>query len=672
MKDVVEKNAVVRSAGSFKVSAQGLLSNGIVKRHAEWFCSSEASVAAILNALVFSEDEDADRSALVNATAKAHFGNGRHAAFKSPESESELLEKEHLQPSTLSSLRFTAGSIASLTQFRGNSSLSMTHERSLGEELEYALKQHLQSRGLRVEVLLAAAEKAAMRKATQGSVDYRRDLAEPISFVECASRTNAYSAAWLATSGLLQAVDMTPRATLEWHSHNIFINVFYQNRRKDQGTYGYAFKTSDYRDFYVNHLSHFDHRASESQQQKMAAAAERSCLKRNKGSPYLEHRKPVAYSMPGSSKSPTHAWKSVALVPFWGGSAQESGGNAHSNAKHGVKVSQLLGTVCSALKPFEFAAVGVCTERDRDAVLSSLNTWEVGPVAAIQFSSLNFDDSLPHRDASNLNQNLKHLKLSSAGLSQQEKGDLLKKHPEILSKIYKMFDINDAVFIKGTPVELENAAVVIFQFDCAVGVHLPYHLLQLAQTLLRNTRGKPARASSRNGVVSHGHGGIADHGALAEYDWGDVDYLYFTEADQITEVRNSAVLSALVSMLNASNYIAPQRMMMRGGNSAVLARPDFDKKSISELLHDAWVSEASHKRRRLLDAKSGTESSREATTDNRQRHRRLFMPHAGERLGKPSKMALEPLAMENECSPGAGEPGYLGPSRVHEIGRPSG
>jgi hypothetical protein len=42
----------------------------------------------------------------------------------------------------------------------------------------------------------------------------------------------------VADRQLLLNVDMSPRATLEWHSHNLFIHVFYQMRKEAQGTYG--------------------------------------------------------------------------------------------------------------------------------------------------------------------------------------------------------------------------------------------------------------------------------------------------------------------------------------------------------------------------------------------------------------------------------------------------
>ena len=40
----------------------------------------------------------------------------------------------------------------------------------------------------------------------------------------------------------------------------------------------------------------------------------------------------------------------LVLVPFWGGTAEASGGNSHSEATVEAKHMQAAGTVCSAMK----------------------------------------------------------------------------------------------------------------------------------------------------------------------------------------------------------------------------------------------------------------------------------------------------------------------------------
>jgi hypothetical protein len=61
----------------------------------------------------------------------------------------------------------------------------------------------------------------------------------------------------------------------------------------------------------------------------------------------------------------------LVLVPFWGGTASESGGNSHSEATQDAKLMQAAGTVCSGLRYFRRAAVGTCRAEDA----SSLKRW---------------------------------------------------------------------------------------------------------------------------------------------------------------------------------------------------------------------------------------------------------------------------------------------------------
>ena len=46
----------------------------------------------------------------------------------------------------------------------------------------------------------------------------------------------------------------------------------------------------------------------------------------------------------GGSNPKRPRWSSVALVPFWGGSTAQSGGNSHSMAFDGMKMRQAAGT----------------------------------------------------------------------------------------------------------------------------------------------------------------------------------------------------------------------------------------------------------------------------------------------------------------------------------------
>ena len=130
----------------------------------------------------------------------------------------------------------------------------------------------------------------------------------------------------------------------------------------------------------------------------VAQAAERDCAGVSKNLDTLAHlgyasdtlARPQLYR-PGLA----HGWRSVALVPFWGGTAEASGGNSHSRAKRNAKIRQAAGTVCSALKPFHRAAVGVCGPEDRNLLLEALQgRWGIGPAAAVRLPRMPIDRAL--------------------------------------------------------------------------------------------------------------------------------------------------------------------------------------------------------------------------------------------------------------------------------------
>ena len=249
-KIAIESHAVARSQAVFKVVAHALLSGGRVKRHAEWYASSAPEAAALLNALVFLGNEEADRAQVLNIT-QAHARRHASGRFRAIEAEADLLAKEELQPGSLTHLNFTAAFVTAVAPtFGSHESAAWANDKnstaatrsdnrgSVSEEVEYALRQHLLSRGLSVTRLKPLETRLIERIETPGSIDYRRHPSEPLSLVECASRTTAYSAAWLASKQLLLNVNFTPRASLEWHSHNLFIHIFYHQRRPERGTYG--------------------------------------------------------------------------------------------------------------------------------------------------------------------------------------------------------------------------------------------------------------------------------------------------------------------------------------------------------------------------------------------------------------------------------------------------
>jgi hypothetical protein len=217
-----------------------------VKRHSELYVADADGAAAILNALVFLGNETFDQHSFENATSHGltvvgggHANKGGKGSagknFQLPISESELLYQEDLSNSTLARLRYSSAFVLAATAsrdglaWRGNgektSSSSSTPQQQqqqqrgavvgsvtgggLSEEAEYALRQHLTKRGIAVQRLLSQEDKQKARESTPGSLDYRRAVSggggvegggggssSQVEFVECASRTSAYSAAW--------------------------------------------------------------------------------------------------------------------------------------------------------------------------------------------------------------------------------------------------------------------------------------------------------------------------------------------------------------------------------------------------------------------------------------------------------------------------------------------
>ena len=706
-KHVIATYATTRSTANFNIVASAVLSGGMAKRHAEWFASTENDVASILNALVFDGNETTDRADVLKATGSGH--QPRHGGFRPPVSESVLLEHEHLQPASLAALRFSGAFVRAITPPEAENTVELrqhdrdtaararrrrheAREHGVTEEVEYALRQHLGARGLAVNRVWRLSTPAGVGSEmvpseqdgsmVPGEPDYRRPSTDSVSFVECASRTSAYAAAWLARRDLLMAVNMGPRATLEWHSHNLFIHVFYTNRRKEHNTYGFSFKLSDYRDFMVNHLSHWDRSESDQNQATMGGAVERECLPRNR-EPMLSHVTPKGFGVPRDlgedNVEKQTPWKSVALVPFWGGSKEQSGGNSHSNAKRDTKIQQLAGTVCSAMKPFGRVVVGVCNARDRDSVLNSLSVkWGIGPSVSLRLPSLPFNVSMRLRDEHLLIGFLKGFKMKiPPGSTREDKANQLRENAQAMARIWKMFDLNEVFLTNGTESDLMAAQLIVFEFDCAVGVHLPYHLLQTTQSLLGWNKPDPAPRKKTRGdivlnemdlelkksVVDHGSG-AASRGPLAKYSWSDVSYVYFTEADQLTWVASDKVLAGIVSMMNATSYVSPARMQMKG--NSILKRSGFDEKSIGEVVREAWRTESRSTRHRRLRL-ANDHRRLQATGQQSKYHRRVLVGKSATKSSDPKEV----LAIENICIPGTGEPGYLGPARVH-VATPSG
>jgi hypothetical protein len=161
------------------------------------------------------------------------------------------------------------------------------------------------------------------------------------------------------------------------------------------------------------------------------------------------------------------------------------------------------------------------------------------------------------RNKAKLDYHLNQCKLKTGGVNVEERWARILADPACTAKLYNVFDYSHAILTNGSLADVPNAKVYVVQFDCALGVWLPYHLLQLSQALLEKglhlaTDIKPTNES---GFMSG-----EDKGAFKEVSWATVNYVYYSEFDQIVRFSGAHALNEVISMLNSTWYVAPQRM----------------------------------------------------------------------------------------------------------------
>lgn len=425
------------------------------------------------------------------------------------------------------------------------------------------MRRELALHGIEISALLPQSFKMRMQEVTPGSLRFGQqqandqkqatsflagmteaidDVDRPLKFVTCEGRAPAYSAAFLVQKQLFLEVDYSPRATLEWHSFNLFIKVFYNK-------HGRVLKTADYNDFYVNHLSHYDSSVLKSghcgttmnERLKIinatGSAAELECERSEVTSSRSRKLNPSSVTSKGTAKKRTDDNGGeqrdllntvIGLVPFWGGSAEESKGNAHSSAPRELKTKQAAGTICSALRFFRQAAIGVCNKGDADVIDRTLREHSISTIRAASPSPAVRSEIDKYLSSSDPEQKvlamLEHRKDKFRGKNLNQNEQRLQV---LISKDEETSGAVDCKhFLKG------SVQVVIAELPCVKGVFLPYLLLERAQNCLRK------------GSWSH-------------------ENVYFTEADQITGIRSQRIGKALVAKLGLKTYIAPQRMVMK-------------------------------------------------------------------------------------------------------------
>ena len=176
----------------------------------------------------------------------------------------------------------------------------------------------------------------------------------------CHGPVAAYAGAWLARRDLFQETAFGDSLGMEYHDYNVY-------HQGGNGRPRVALKSARATDFYVEHLSEYEHavrrraRDPEVLIRRQAEDAARACDEPRAAADY-----------------PAGAAPPLVLIPFWGGLPQK-GGNAHSKVSVEEKLLQLRGVACSVRNTFPGAAlvVGVASAADEAYVAGAVNASEV-------------------------------------------------------------------------------------------------------------------------------------------------------------------------------------------------------------------------------------------------------------------------------------------------------
>lgn len=203
-----EKYTSTRQKAKYKINVANVLVHGKLKKRAEYFASTEENVVSILIKFLENRNAQEDIELLMNATA------GHRVARQSLD-----INQVHNQQYTGHHLNMYAHAEKACADFKAehlnesvfhtfvepdqhqptNTSSETAYPSLVDENVEqYSLKRCLAVRGIFVHKMLAPQEKIDLRAESPGSLDYHRKEKQPVSFIECAGRTSAYSAAWLS------------------------------------------------------------------------------------------------------------------------------------------------------------------------------------------------------------------------------------------------------------------------------------------------------------------------------------------------------------------------------------------------------------------------------------------------------------------------------------------
>jgi len=174
----------------------------------------------------------------------------------------------------------------------------------------------------------------------------------------CLGPSNAYAGAWLARRDLVMQTVFGDKLGMEYHD-------FYLFNQGGNGRPRVALKTEVATDFWVDHLSEYEHYVRRTGRGDVEARTrdveDEACGGLSSSSSLSEEDEEGERRPPGGG----HVVRAV--VPFWGG-PPETKGNAHSLATRALKLRQLNATICGIFGAFRGTTrvtVGVATDDDR-------------------------------------------------------------------------------------------------------------------------------------------------------------------------------------------------------------------------------------------------------------------------------------------------------------------
>ena len=199
-----------------------------------------------------------------------------------------------------------------------------------------------------------------------------------IGFRKCSGPGCPYTASWLAHTNLYRTLGWKTDSTkMETHSFVIFDSA----RLK--------FQLEDHNAYYVHHMSHYEHLIHKESGFKIAqnktailaeAAYQGECIKT------IDKKKLVDFPL-----------GSLAFIPFFSGLPPNVDKNLHvksigqGNSLVGpeIKADWVMATVCSTIKYFGEAVIGVANNRDREIIqqrLELLGAWAKRRIHILQLS----------------------------------------------------------------------------------------------------------------------------------------------------------------------------------------------------------------------------------------------------------------------------------------------